>query len=308
MRVAVYTVALNEADHVARWAESAKDADMRFVLDTGSSDDTEVQCYQQNVAVARCSVRPWRFDDARNAALAMLPANIDMCISLDMDEVLLPGWREALESAPPADRHTHTLVTGEVAFAAERCHSRFNWRWQYPIHEIIQWTGEGVPKVADGGFVIKHQPDNSKSRGQYLDLLARAAAENPDDARLAHYYGRELFFRGKWALARELLMRHINMPSSLWADERCQSYRYLAKMDYHPERWLLKAAAEAPHRREPWVDLAKFYQGEGRMQEAAGMAQRALSIDAELRPKAYMSENDAWDDAFVGQFLGLEVR
>ena len=311
MRVAVYTVALNEADHVQRWAESAQDADFLFIADTGSTDSTVGIArglgVPRPVGVESIRVQPWSFADARNAALAMLPDDIDICISLDMDEVLLPGWREALEAAGPADRYSHTLVAGDISFAAERCHSRFNWRWQYPIHEIIQWTGNGAPKVADGGFVIKHQPDKGKSRGQYLELLARAAGENPEDARLAHYYARELYFRGDWAKARVEFMRHITMPSSTWVDERSQSYRYLAKMDYHPERWMLKALAEAPHRREVWVDLAKFYKGKGDALRAAAMARGALSIDVETRPRAYMSENDAWDDAFVEAFLGLEV-
>ena len=308
MRVAVYTVALNEADHVARWAESAKDADYLMVADTGSTDGTPIIASDLGIFLSSIRVRPWRFDDARNAALSLLPDDIDVCISLDMDEVLLPGWRESLEAAPPADRYTHTLVAGNIAFPAERCHSRFNWRWNYPIHEIIEWTGDGVPRVTDGGFVIKHLPDNTKSRSNYLHLLEKAATEHPDDARLCHYYGRELYFRGQWDKARVELMRHVTMPSSTWVDERSQSYRMIAKMDYHPERWLLKAAAEAPHRREPWVDLAKHYEKAGQFPQAAGMALRALAIPADHRAKAYMSENDAWDDAYVEAFLALEVR
>ena len=40
MKIAVYTIALNEAAHVERWATSAADADYRIVADTGSTDDT----------------------------------------------------------------------------------------------------------------------------------------------------------------------------------------------------------------------------------------------------------------------------
>jgi Tfp pilus assembly protein PilF len=90
-------------------------------------------------------------------------------------------------------------------------------------------------------------------------------------------------------------MRHLGMPSAVWADERAQSYRYLAKMDDYPERWLLKACAEAPHLREPWVDLARHYMAEGRKEEAAGMMARALSITQRLG--TYISEDSAWNDA-----------
>ncbi len=40
MRIAVYTIALNEEKHVKRWYESAKDADYLLIADTGSTDKT----------------------------------------------------------------------------------------------------------------------------------------------------------------------------------------------------------------------------------------------------------------------------
>ena len=38
MKIAVYAIALNEAKHAKRWAEATKDADIRIVADTGSTD------------------------------------------------------------------------------------------------------------------------------------------------------------------------------------------------------------------------------------------------------------------------------
>src|SRR6266849_9969166 len=40
VKIAVYTIALNEAAHAERWANSAAEADYRIVADTGSTDDT----------------------------------------------------------------------------------------------------------------------------------------------------------------------------------------------------------------------------------------------------------------------------
>ncbi len=76
MRIAAYTIALNEEKHVHRWLEATKDADIRVVADTGSTDRT-VQLLQgaPNVIVHQISVQPFRFDDARNAALALLPVD-----------------------------------------------------------------------------------------------------------------------------------------------------------------------------------------------------------------------------------------
>ena len=112
---------------------------------------------------------------------------------------------------------------------------------------------------------------------------------------MAHYYARELFFRGDWNTARAEFVRHLSLPSAVWPAERAQSYRYLAKMDDFPERWLLKAVAEAPDRREPWVDLVDMWMYRGDMVQAAGYASRALAI--ERRVGDYMSESHSWDDA-----------
>ena len=35
MKIAVYTIALNEEQFVYRWSDSAIEADYRFILDTG---------------------------------------------------------------------------------------------------------------------------------------------------------------------------------------------------------------------------------------------------------------------------------
>src|SRR5580704_2285744 len=62
--VAVYTIALNEAAHAERWANSTVDADYRIVADTGSTDDTVERLTGAGVIVHSIAVRPWRFDVA----------------------------------------------------------------------------------------------------------------------------------------------------------------------------------------------------------------------------------------------------
>ena len=100
MKIAVYTIAKNEIAHVARWAESCKQADHRFILDTGSTDNTRQAAIDLGIDVISRQFDPFRFDHARNFSLACLPEDIDICISLDMDEMLQPGWRQALEAIP----------------------------------------------------------------------------------------------------------------------------------------------------------------------------------------------------------------
>ena len=47
MKVCVYAIAKNEEKFAARWAQSMKEADEIFVLDTGSTDET-VKILEEN--------------------------------------------------------------------------------------------------------------------------------------------------------------------------------------------------------------------------------------------------------------------
>ena len=97
MKIAVYAISKNEAHFVKRFCASAKDADLIVIADTGSTDDTVQLAMNAGARVFEICVKPWRFDKARDAALALLPPDIDICISLDLDEVLEPGWRKEIE-------------------------------------------------------------------------------------------------------------------------------------------------------------------------------------------------------------------
>ena len=77
MKIAIYTIALNEEQFVQRWYDSAKDADYLLIADTGSTDNTVKLAKQFGISVINIGISPWRFDDARNASLAAIPLEID---------------------------------------------------------------------------------------------------------------------------------------------------------------------------------------------------------------------------------------
>ena len=69
--------------------------------------------------------------------------------------------------------------------------------------------------------------------------------------------------------------------------------RYLAKLDKpNRESWLLKSCAEAPDRREPWVELSQHYYETGDWAGCFNAATRALSITE--KPLEYLCEAFAW--------------
>lgn len=304
MKVAVYTIALNEEQFVERWYESAKDADFLLIADTGSTDGTVEKAKALGIHVVDVRIKPWRFDLARNASMAAIPADIDYCIALDMDEIILPGWRKELEKAlalgATRPRYTYTWSWKDEAetvpslqYGGDKIHARAGYRWTHPVHEVMRSYG-GLKEIQTWvNLEIHHHPDQTKPRSQYLPLLAMSVEEDPADDRNAFYYARELYFYNQREQAAEEFKRHLSLPRASWAPERAASMRYLAKIEHHKAaEWLEKAINQAPGRRESLVELAMHHYGHGNWQPCYDNALAALTIQE--KPLDYLCEDFAW--------------
>ena len=298
MKVAVYTIAKNEQQFVERWQQSACDADSLHILDTGSDDQTVTAARDLGVDVVVRKIDPWRFDHARNASLAMVPNGVDLCIALDMDEILLPGWRDELEKVGanvtrPRYKYTWSWKSPgvpDLQYGGDKIHSRNGYKWKHPVHEVL--VTDGIEEVQEWtGLEIHHHPDHTKSRGQYFPLLELAVAEDPEDDRNAHYLAREYFFHNKMHKAEAEFKRHLSLPRATWPAERAQSYRYLYKITKNPD-YLHSAIREDPERREAHVDLAFHYYEERNWRECLDAAKAALAIKE--KPLTYLVEAYAW--------------
>jgi len=308
MNVIVYAICKNEEKFAARWADSMGEAEDIFVLDTGSTDGTVNILREKGVHVTEETISPWRFDAARNRSLELVPQDADICVCTDLDEVFEPGWRRKLESAWQGDtcraayRYTWSFLadgTEGHVFYLDKIHRRLGYRWTHPVHEILSWMGEGEEKrVTAEGVQLNHHPDPNKSRAQYLPLLELSVQEAPEDDRNTHYLGREYLFYGRWDDCIRTLRRHLSMPNAQWADERCASMRYIARAylgkgdEKEAEKWLWRAVAEAPHLREPCMDLARLYDAQRNWEGLAYIAGRALDITD--RTRTYISDSAAW--------------
>ena len=303
MKIAVYTIALNEEQFVDSWFESAKEADYLLIADTGSTDNTIKRAKKLGINVVSISISPWRFDDARNASLAALPSDIDMCVALDMDEVLLPGWRGYLEDSAKdgATRIRYKYVwswkdNGDpgLTYGGDKIHARHGYRWKHPVHEVI--TADRTQEVQQWSHLeIHHHPDNAKSRSSYFPLLELSVKEDPFDDRNAFYYARELTFYNKMEEAAIQFKRYLNLPRAVWKPERARAWRYLAQCEpQKTEEYLKNAVQEDPHRREPLVDLSMFYYQNKRWRECYRTALDALQIRD--KPLDYLCEEFAWSE------------
>jgi len=304
MKIAVYSIALNEEQFVEAWYESAKEADYLLIADTGSTDGTVALAKSLGINVIDISIKPWRFDDARNASLAAIPGDIDYCIALDLDEVLVPGWRAQLETVSTQTtrpRYKYTWSWGldgspGLQYGGDKIHSRHGYRWRHPVHEVL--TCDRITQVEEWvGLEIHHHPDNSKPRSQYMPLLAQSVKEDPYDDRNAFYYARELFFYGQYEESIEEFKRHLSLPRAVWKPERAASMRYIAKMSekWDQRNWLLKAMEEDPGRREPLVDMAKHCYESKLWTATLDYAEQALAITE--KPLDYLCEEFAWGSA-----------
>jgi len=302
MKIAVYTIALNEEQFVERWYESAKEADYLMIADTGSVDETVSKAEALGIVCHKISIRPWRFDDARNAALALLPDDIDYCISLDMDEMLAPGWREEMEKVPAGTtriRYNYTWNfnpdgTPGLTFGGDKIHARYGYRWMHPVHECL-YTDRLVEKEYWTQLGLWHKADDTKSRGQYLPLLKLSVEEDPHNDRNAYYYARELFFHGKYEEALVEFKRHLSLPKAIWKAERAASMRYIAKCSTEESeklKWWKLAIQEEPGKREAYVELAQYHYDQGRIEECYMWAKKAINI--KHKSMDYLNEAFAW--------------
>ena len=310
LKICVYAISKNEEKFVDRWYNSMKEADQVYVLDTGSTDNTVEKLKKLGAIVKKEVVTPWRFDVARNKSLEMVPNDYDICVCTDLDEVLLPGWRKELEAIWDenidnlAYNYNWSLDENDnplVNFYIEQIHSRDNFKWTHPVHEVLTKikTNNKVKKYTDN-ITLNHYPDKNKSRSSYLPLLELSVKEDPYDDRNMHYLGREYMYYGKWNEAIDTLIKHLNLKTATWKDERCASMRFIARSYINLNRieeakmWLDKAIKEAPHLRDPIIEKSLLEYSLNNLKETKKLCLKALKI--KTHEKTYINEIFSWDE------------
>ena len=308
-KVCVYAISKNEEKFVNRWYESMKEADEIYVLDTGSTDNTVKLLKDHNVHVKKKKIIPWRFDVARNESLKMVPNDVDICVCTDLDEVFKKGWRKELEKVWKKNtnrcQYTYNWSLDKedkplVSFFYEKIHSRNNFKWIHPVHEILKYDKVHENVVINDKIILNHYPDSSKSRSSYLPLLELSVKEDPTNDRNMHYLGREYMYYGKYNESIDTLIKHLNLKSATWKDERCASMRFIARCYKYLKRydesnmWLLKAINEAPYLRDPYVEMALLKYEINDFEGIYFYINKALEIKS--HQKTYNNEVFSWNE------------
>jgi glycosyltransferase involved in cell wall biosynthesis len=286
------------------------EADLLVVCDTGSTDDTIDKLKKRNVVVYSIVVDPWRFDVARNISLAFIPADYDICVCTDLDEVLEEGWRTKIESVwTPETTRLKYMYTWDFkddgsrgyTYWYNKIHKRHGYRWVHPVHENVKYYGDKQEVYAQCADVqLNHFPDCTKSRGSYLPLLELSKKESPKDSNTVFWLGREYMFHRQYDNCIKTLKEHLELESATWDEERWASMRYISKCYEHKselskaKNWLYRAIAECPNVREPYVDMARLGYKLKNWALVYLMVEDALQIKE--RSVSYLSEATSWDE------------
>ena len=308
-KICVYAISKNEEKFVSRWVESMKEADEIYVLDTGSTDNTVKKLKENNVNVTVEKINPWRFDVARNKSLELVPKDTDICVCTDLDEVFVKGWRKELEKLWQDNTtrlaYNYNWYIDEdgiprVNYYIEKIHSRNNYKWTHPVHEVLTFIGEKEEKITTDNITVNHYPDYNKSRSSYLPLLELSVKEDPEDDRNMHYLGREYMYYKKWNKAIDTLIKHLSLKRAVWKDERCASMRFISrcykemKRYRESEMWLKLAIEEAPYLRDPYVEMALLKYKLKDYKEVIKYCHEALKI--KTHTKSYINEQFSFNE------------
>ena len=300
MKIAVYTIALNEESNVEQWYESAKDADYLLIADTGSTDSTVRIAKKLGIKVANISIKPWRFDDARNAALALLPDDIDMCISLDMDEVLAPGWRKALEELDDdvtqvnykytwSWRDPASRTQPQIVYITNKVHARHGYRWKYLVHEMPYPDRNELHKFGNSeDFEIHHYGDHLRDANRYDEMIEQTWEENKDDKRYWTYKFERQLSEDPKECQKTVFDYLRKFRNDLTNQEKARAYHALFLSDTKKYfKMAKKAQRMMPEIRDYYVDMAIVQFNKGQLRRARKNAKKSISITVRSLDTSY---------------------
>jgi len=293
-KICVYMIAKNEEDFVDRVMDSIAEADLVVVGDTGSNDNTIQKFRDRGARVHSLNLEEFRFDAARNATLDLVPKDIDICVSLDCDEVLQDGWYQDLQEnwKDETTRASYLLnyafddkenVT--IHFNANWVHAREGYRWKYAIHETLYRIFDTPEnKIKLNKFIHNHHPKPGKKSGNFIHLHEISAEENNDFHSLFCLI-REYHNVSMYRECTEVLRKFLALPGTRWdlqtAAACCYAGEAYMKLGdiANAKITFFTSIVECPARwREHYYLLAKLYYDEKEYKFSLFFLEKGLEI------------------------------
>jgi hypothetical protein len=275
MKIAAYAICRDEEKNVPRWLAATAACDFRLVVDTGSRDRSVSLLREGGVTVIERSWSPFRFDEARNWAIAHVPEGMDWLISPDFDEFFEPGWRTELETvvaaSPAATQVSYPVLLhfGEERVPAENAGLKIHvpgYRWKFPVHEVLAAPAGMKAQVVHAPRLLQHHAqDPAVPREENYFALARAHLElDPENEWLLWFVFRGMArFRDEPDETIRLAERYLAITRP-HTDFRSVALEWMGeawfKKEGASERALLcffRAASENPSSATAWARLGQ---------------------------------------------------
>ena len=94
------------------------------------------------------------------------------------------------------------------SYPSKSFHRRWGYRFKRPVHEALFFTGEEITRDCDG-IVMHHLRTTPANHEQYLGLMELAHKEDPKDAQICFWLGRECMWAKRNERGTEVLERYL---------------------------------------------------------------------------------------------------
>ena len=317
-KICVYAIAKNEEKFVDRFMDRLEEIkDHVYILDTGSTDNTYEKFKERGAHIQKKEYEKFDFAQARNDALNLIPEDYDICICLDLDDCIEPGFIEKIISYWEDDLSMLTynywttvnaMDEPVVRFQCGKIHSRKDYYWLYPIHEVLMYSGQNEKKKDAPDIIVKHRPDCTKSRAFYLDMLEDYVEKNPENRRNIYLLAREYKSRKIWEKCIKMSHRYLNLQSLPNKEELGQVMSFLTKsytgLKYYEEAelWGYKTLKEVGDCRTPYIDMMILYYNKKNYVKSLKYGLDALNITK--RNASRTEDRNCWNET-VYDYISL---
>ncbi len=288
--ISLCMIVKNEEMHIARCLDSVAElVDEIIIVDTGSTDRT-VEIVSDYTA--KVYSYPWNdnFSDARNHSFSR--ASMDYCMWMDADDILEETQKDGflkLKQSLSLDTdivmmkyHTSFDEAGRPSFSYFRerwIRNSEAYRWTGAVHEVIPPNG----KVVYSEIAISHKKlgagDADRNLNIYRRMIAGGALLEP---RQQYYFGRELYYHGKYEEAVSVLEQFLRSDGG-WVENKIEACLVCANCYYRLGQeetallTLLRSMSYDLPRAELCCEIGKYFLEHGNFHNAVYWYETALS-------------------------------
>jgi glycosyltransferase involved in cell wall biosynthesis len=251
--VAAVMIVRDEEAMLPRCLESLRDFPLVVILDTGSTDRTEVVALSFPNVLFIGDRYEWEDDDsgARNFGLKFAEeVGPDWLYTIDADEYLGDGAfvsifqfiKKASEEALAMDVELIAENSGNLRRHRQprlfRNHRKIGYSGMaHPVLCQIDFPTPPLPVLGEGLLPVKHtysySPNHAKDPDRYIRMLNKAIEREGRTSRNLFYLAREWVYRQDWARALTLYSEYLNHQGSRWAPEINEARLQLARCLWH---------------------------------------------------------------------------